>query len=82
MEINKKVFELSDDELDNVTGGTGENSPTEGGFSIYCLDNCHFNPSKYVPTDPKYVSNMCSNCVYNDNIGKMYSTCDYPNRHF
>lgn len=80
METNKNVFELNDDELDNVTGGAGEGTPTQGGFSVWVQDKCHFSPSKFGRASGN--NPVCGNCIYNPHRSWADSSCDYPNYHY
>lgn len=77
MENNK---ELKNDELNAVSGGSGNNQ-----ISINRNDYCKHNPSRFfefsgsfsLPSDMQ----QCKLCAYNSHRDWENSTCDYPNKH-
>lgn len=76
---------VSNDKLDSVTGGDGGNeSPTEGGFSITYYDSCHFKPARFKLANGCGVGagqTPCGCCIYNAHLRWLNSRCDYPNEH-
>ena len=77
---NEKNKELSDDELDMVSGGGACTTYTSDGWPVVAPQN---SCEHYIPWDPNRGGSQCSSCEYvsDEEAASVFLICKCPQRH-